>query len=576
MIRRTVGLAAAVAVAAVLLPATACAHAYLIRTAPAASRVLDRPPATVALTFDEAVEPRLAIISVTDARGTRETRGPVRRAAADPDTLVVALRPGVAEGWYLVYWRAISGDGHPVQGAYTYAIGPNPGPAPQFVVPHLSASADTPQLLVTRWLMFLCVMTAIGLLALRLFIARPLGRAGPSRGLAALTRAAVIACLLALIAIPVYLNFAVAEDSLHSVFDLGALVPLYRATAFGRGYLDMEVCFELLTLAALVALWLDRPERPLRSVAELAAGAGVVAGSAAVLLVPPAVGHAGQTSPRGLSVLFDFLHLVSGSVWIGGLIGLLVLWTTVAAEQRVAALGVVVPRFSAVALGAVILLLISGTGSTVVHMPVLSALWETSYGVAILVKIGLLTAAVALASGNLLRTRPGLAAARQDPARAESAARLLRRLVSAETIVVGGAVFTAALLSSLAPPPPAFAQSGSALAHVGPGRVAATVTRNGYRLQVIIAPNRAAAPDSFALRVARRGAPVRGATVTLAFNHLQMEMPQQTYALREVRPGLYQRSAPALIMAGPWSLDFTVSPAAGRPVNALIVDQADG
>ena len=93
-----------------------------------------RPP-TVQLTFDEAVEPRFAIISVTDAAGAQETTGPRRRSPSDPDTLVVPLRPHLPEGWYLIYWRAISVDGHPVQGAFTYAVGPNPGPAPQFPVP---------------------------------------------------------------------------------------------------------------------------------------------------------------------------------------------------------------------------------------------------------------------------------------------------------------------------------------------------------------------------------------------------------------------------------------------------------
>ena len=261
---------------------------------------------------------------------------------------------------------------------------------------------------------------------------------------------------------------------------------------------------------------------------------------------------------------FDAVHLLAGSVWIGGLIGLLVLWFATGPERRVPVLGVVVPRFSVVALTAVIVLLASGTGSTVVHMPAVNALWDTSYGVAILVKIGLLTLAVVLASGNLLRTRPRLAAARRDPAGAASAARLLRRLVSGEAILVTGAVFTAAVLSSLAPPPPAFALGNSALAHVGPGRVAASVTRAGYRLQVLVAPNKAAAPDDFALRITRGGAPVRGATVTLAFNHLQMEMPQQTYALREVAPGVYRRSAPALIMVGPWSLAFSIAPPGTR------------
>jgi copper transport protein len=95
---------ALVAVAAVLaLPAAASAHAYLIRTVPAASGVLESPPATVQLTYDEAVEPRFAIISVTDAAGHQVTTGPVQRSPANPDTLVVTLRPHLPEGWYLIY-----------------------------------------------------------------------------------------------------------------------------------------------------------------------------------------------------------------------------------------------------------------------------------------------------------------------------------------------------------------------------------------------------------------------------------------------------------------------------------------
>ncbi|MDQ6728912.1 MAG: copper resistance protein CopC/CopD, partial [Actinomycetota bacterium] len=394
-IRTALIVAVGLAVSSAQAPAAASAHAYLVRTTPAASGILNAPPATVALTFDEAVEPRFAIISVTDTRGTQETTASARRSAADPDTLLAPLRPGLPQGWYLVYWRAISVDGHPVQGAYTYSVGPNPGPAPQFSVPSVSSTAVTPALLITRWIMFLSVMSAIGLLVLRLIVARP--AAGSLR---ALTRASIAATVIGLITIPVYLDVAIAEDSLRSVLDLGALVPLYRVTAFGRGYVDLEICFGLFAIAAGIALWVDRPDRPRRSVAELAAGTGVLAAIAAVLLVPPSVGHASQASPRGLSVALDAVHLLAGSVWVGGLIGLLVVWAAAGPQRRVAVLGIVVPRFSAVALTAVIVLLASGTGSTVVHMPAVNALWDTSYGVAILVKIGLLTLAVVLASGN--------------------------------------------------------------------------------------------------------------------------------------------------------------------------------
>jgi copper transport protein len=567
--------------AALTLPAAASAHAYLVKTSPEASGVLNAPPGQVALTYDEAVEPKFAIVSVTDANGRQQTAGSIRRSPANPDTLTIPLRPNLPQGWYLVYWRAISVDGHPVQGAFTYAVGPNPGPAPQFPVPRLSATATTPQLLIARWVALLTVMSAIGLFALRMLIARSAVRRIPGTSLRALTRAFVIASVLGLLAIPVYLDIAIANDSLRSAFDLGALVPLFRVTGFGRGYLDMELCFGLFCMAAWVSLWLDRPDREQRSVAELAAVTGALLAAAATLVLPGAVGHAGQTSPRGLSIGLDVVHLGSGSLWLGGLIGLLVLWLSLAEvasagdPSRVRVLAHVVPRFSNVAFASVLVLLATGTGATIIHMPAVNALWDTGYGVAILVKIGLLGGALALGAMNLLRTKPRLLAVRErDEGR--SATKLLRRLISGEITIVAGAVFTAALLSSLAPPPPAFALQNSALAQVGPARVSQTVERAGYKLQVLVSPNKAAAPNSFALLITRAGVPVRGATVTLALNHLQMQMPQQEYALKEIRPGVYSRTAPALVMVGKWGLAFQIAPRGAQPFTALIVDQANG
>lgn len=575
---RILGPLAAVVLCLAVMPGVASAHAYLIRTSPAAARVLNAAPRQVSLTYDEAVEPRFAIISVTNVDGHQVTAGPVRRSTADPVTLVVPLRPGLPEGWYLIYWRAISVDGHPVQGAFTYAVGPDPGPAPKFAVPNISAGATAPNLLITRWVMFLSVMAAIGLFAFRFSVARLLPRRVDGTGLRALSIAFVAASMIGVLAIPVYLNFAIASDSLRSVFDLGALVPLFRVTAFGRGYVDMMLCFALFCVAAWVALLVDRPDRRSRSLAEILAQTGALLAAGATLVLPGVVGHAGQTPPRGLSVGIDWLHLIAGSVWLGGLMGLLVLWFTVGSRRRVAALSIVVPRFSTVALGSVALLLATGTVASIVHMPAVDALWDTGYGVAILVKIAILLVAMTVAAGNLLSTRPRLAGPGGGPgdAAAAGAAGLLRRLVAVETVLVSGAVFVAALLSSLAPPPPAFAKQNAALASVGPGRVVQTIERAGYRLQVLVSPNKAAAPDSFALRITKGGRPVRHAGVTLTFNHTEMQMPQQQYQLTETRPGVYSRRAPALIMVGKWALAFNVSPPGGPPFTALIIDEANG
>ena len=558
------------------LPSAASAHAYLVKTAPAASGILDAPPPDVQLTYDEAVEPRFAIISVTDAQGRQQTTGPVHRSPANPDTIVVPVKPHLPEGWYLIYWRAISIDGHPVQGAFTFAVGPNPGPAPLFPIPHVSATATSAQLLIARWAMFMTIMVAIGLFVMRLLIARPLARLMSDVSLRPLTIALILSSSLGLIAIPVYLDIATANDSLRSVFDVGALVPLFRVTEFGRALVDLELCFALFCLAAWIALWLDRPLRERRSIAEIGATFGTLLAAGAVLIVPGAAGHAAQTSPRGVTLGLDWLHLLAGSVWLGGLVGLLVLWASVGEARRVGSLGVVVPRFSRVALVAVGALAGTGVGEAIIHLPAVDALWKTGYGVAILVKAGLLVVAALIASGNLLRTTPRLVAAGGRAELGAPAASLLRTLVGGEVAVVTGLVFTAAVLSSLAPPPPAFALESSAIAKVGPGPVARTVGVAGYDLQVLLSPNKAVAPDSFALRIGKHGQPLRGASVTLALNHLEMQMPQQEYQLAETQPGVYSRNAPALVMVGRWGLRFQIAPRGGPPFTALIVDQANG
>jgi copper transport protein len=574
--RRRIAVLALAAAAALALPALAWAHAALVRTSPSASGTVNTPPRRVLLTFTEAVEPRFAVISVTDAAGNQQTTDTPSRSAVDPKTLVVPLKE-LSEGWYLVYWRVISVDGHPVRGAFTFAVGPNPGPQPQFVIPKISETAATPRLIAARTIVFLAVMGAIGLFLLRIAIARPVVRRVRGTRLRAVSIAFFLAGVIGLVAIPVYVDLATAQFALApSVFDLGKIVPLMRSSAFGRGYLDMELTFALFVLAAALAIWVDRPERERRSVAELLSVGGALLAAGATLLIPGVAGHAGQTSPRGAAVTFDWFHLAAGSVWVGGLIGLLVLWRSLPVARRVAGLVVCVPRFSNTAFVSVLVLIGAGTGAAVLHLPTFASFWQTSYGQTLIVKIALLAAAMLLASVNLLRTKPRLQACDRRPELGPGAASLLRRLVSGEVLLVSGAVFAAAVLSSLPPPAKALATAGKASAHVGPGAVTEVVNKNGYRLEFRFQPNRAAVPNSFSVRIARGGEPVRGAEVTLTFAMLDMEMGTQAYVLRETSPGVYEHSAPALVMVGHWGLSFQVTPSGGRPFTVILVDKAGG
>ncbi len=558
-------------------PAGAWAHASLLATAPAAQRVAPHAPDELALTFSEAVEPRFAVISITDVKGRQLGTGTPTRSTADPRTIerrLEHLRPG----WYLAYWRVISADGHPVRGAFTFAVGPGPGTPKQFALPSLKETAATPGLVAARWGAMLSLMLAIGLFLFRCVIARPVGATEEDRSLRAVTVAFACALAAALVLVPVYLLLSTAKFATLAVTDVGALLPLLRISSFGRGISDLEVLLALFGVAAGVAIWLDRPDRARRSVVELLALGAAISCAAAILVVPGLAGHAAQTSPRALAMALDWIHLAAGSVWLGGLAGLLVLWAAARRGRRLRALATVTPRFSRTALASVLALVATGTAQTVVQLPTFGALWETGYGRAILVKIGLLGGALVLGAVNLLVTTPRLAraGARDDPDGGGRGAALLRRTVSGEVALVTSTVFAASVLTSLPPPAAALGRAGDAVARVGPGPVRHHVVQAGTRAVVRLEPNTAVRPMDFGLDLSRAGRPLTGATVIAKFDMLDMDMGQEAYKLRETGPGQYRRNAMPLIMVGNWGVTYEVTPRAGAPYSFVVVDRANG
>ena len=571
-VRLALAAAAALALAA---PASAWGHAALLRTDPSASGTVNGSPPRVALTYSEAVEPKFAIVSVTDAGGHSQVAGAPARSKSNADQLVVPLHH-LSRGWYLVYWRVISADGHPVRGAFTFAVGPNPGPAPQFAIPSLRETAATPGLVTLRWLMFLGLMASVGLLVFRLVIARPLPGRVPGTSLRAASIALAIALGVAIVAVLIYVDAATAQFSERSVFDLGNLIPLMRSSSFGRAFLDLELILILLAVAAAVAVRLDDPRRARRSVAGLLALTGALLAAAAALVVPGLGGHAAQYSPRGVSLLLDSTHLLAGGVWIGGLIGLSAI-AAVAGTRRVASMVVLVPRFSRVAFVSVMTIITTGTIAAIIRLPTLASLFDTGYGQALVVKIGVLLLAMCLAAVNLLRTKPRLEASRTRASLGEPTVSMLRRLVGGEIGLVVGAIFAAGVLSSLAPPPKALAGIGHIEATVGPGAVTRMVTHGAYRLKFQIAPNRAAVPNAFVVNITKNGKPVTGADVVAKFTMLDMEMGQQAYRLGSQGPATYGRtSVPSLVMVGRWGLSFHIAPPGGTPFDVLLLDHAGG
>ena len=254
------------------------------------------------------------------------------------------------------------------------------------------------------------------------------------------TLAAGVALAVALVAAPVYLVLATAEFSLRPWTDLGAIVPLVRDSSFGRAFSDLWAVLALLAVASGLALALDRPGGARRSGEALLAIFGATACAAAAFALPGLAGHPATTSPVGLMLALDWAHLAAASIWIGGLLGLLVLAAASTPGSRVAVLAAVVPRFSRAAIVSVAVLLATGIVASIVHLPTLGSLWQTDYGLALIAKSALLASALVLGAVNNLRSSPRLVAAveRRDLALGQGAVRLLRQLVAARAPCCSG------------------------------------------------------------------------------------------------------------------------------------------
>ena len=103
----------------VLPAAPAQAHAVLVSSSPVPDSVLSAAPSEVVLTFSEPVSRIPDKVRVIAPDGSRADRGePVFE-----NTLVrIPVDPGAPRGTYLVSYRVISADSHPVAGGYTYSV----------------------------------------------------------------------------------------------------------------------------------------------------------------------------------------------------------------------------------------------------------------------------------------------------------------------------------------------------------------------------------------------------------------------------------------------------------------------
>jgi copper transport protein len=119
--------------------------------------------------------------------------------------------------------------------------------------------------------------------------------------------------------------------------------------------------------------------------------------AAGLVFTPGLSGHASVTGIG--AVIADAAHVLAAATWTGGL-AFVVAGLVMARAGRWPLAAVVVPRFSTTAVVAVAVLLVAGAINGYLQVRAWRGLWETEYGVLLLVKIGLVLPLLALGAYN--------------------------------------------------------------------------------------------------------------------------------------------------------------------------------
>ena len=336
------------AVAALIAPAGAAAHATLIRTTPADGAVLDRAPKSVRVEFDDSIRVAPGNAAVSNADNSSVLAGEPRIAG---HTLVLPLETKLADGSYSVRWSIVSDDGHREQGVLAFGVGKGAA-SPQSV---LGASAPLSwSNLLLRTLFFFGVLSAGGATVFWLLTRSTLG----DRIRSPLAHLLFFALLAAF---------------------LGASGMAEGAPPGTRFVLVIKVAISVALVGGAAAAL-----APTIPVLLYLAGAC----SLVLLAAPTLAGHAlDHDQPRVLAPLVDAAHIASAAVWLGGLLSLV--YVLPRATDDGSARSAAVRRFSSSALVAVIVLGVSGLTRALTELSAVHQLWTTSYGQTLLVKTAL-------------------------------------------------------------------------------------------------------------------------------------------------------------------------------------------
>lgn len=477
-VTRPLAVAALLAITLLATPVALLAHARLTKSAPSSGARLAGPPTAVTLWFSEAPELAFTRLTLLGPDSVQVALGEVQRVSNEPLAVSAVVRSTLAPGEYTIVWQTAAADGHPTRGRFSFVVLPSSGPtAPANPSPTLGShrqtvqrgaqraptedtaggelGAESPAYVAVRWVSFAALLALIGLMSFRWFVmpravriaARhqrgPALRAASGVLVGRGARAGAIAAS-ALLAATVARLF-VQTIAMHGSVDLATMRQMVTQTHWGSAWL-VQAATTVVALIALIAV-----RRTVADTGRDSRAAWTVATAAVLILAfTPALGGHAAAAPRltALAIAADGLHVLGAGGWLGALLVTLTVGIPVvlAAESpdRGGVVADLVNAFSPTALAFATVVVFTGLFAAWLHLGSFAALWGSSYGRTLLLKLGVLIPVLGTGAYNWLRVRPALGKV--------AAASRVRRSAAVELAVGGLVLLVTAVLVAVQPP----------------------------------------------------------------------------------------------------------------------------
>jgi copper transport protein len=493
-------------------------HASPLAASPAPGAVLEQAPSEIVLTFNEPVS--ITGLKLISPQGQPVSTGrPVEQDAKVRLPLTGSRAAGSRpQGTFLLSWRVVSADGHPVGGTLDYSVGAPSAQGPATV----PAVARDIAIWLTRWLTYLCLFAATG---------AALFRSIHVRTLQAWARPFVAAGLVLL---PIDLGLQ-GLDLRDVPWTALAQADTWSA-ALGSTYAATLALYALALLSAAGMLGARRPlpARLLGIASLILTGLGAAAS-----------GHAGTAPPQWLSRPAVTLHVMTAIAWIGLLVPLARTLLPQPAQPPSAtpadraASTMPLAGFSRWITPVVGLLAVSGLSLAYLQLDKPDDLWQTHYGWVLIAKLCLVGLLLCLAAYNRWHlTRPILSGSQR-------AARHLRIAIAVELAL---ALLILAVVSLWRfTPPPRSLDAGRAMI--------SAVTLADNKVQAQVNPG----PGAWHIRLSNPAAgsfPAQAVTLILSNPAAGIE-PMRRKASRQA-DGLWLAPVPALPETGKWEIQVEI------------------